>query len=191
MMPHKIMFQTIYSLHLPVHFFISHQSIVRASWGVSSAVGDGQICSGSAGPHKNTYCINSLVTHHRGYLKFGPCHGHIEVLTKGVTLICGIFWLLCPLIYNFSPWWLTATTSFTINIDSMAQKTVTSDKFLPSSWPSRQGDETNILSDILRSRRGVNLIKTLQYFSFWLNHWSYHWIQVRIKFCYLPSILLW
>jgi hypothetical protein len=76
--------------------------------------------------------------------------------------ICGIFWLLCPLISNFSPWWLTATTNFAINIDGMAQKTVTPDKFFASSWPSRQGDKTKILSGMSQLWRGVDLIKTLQ-----------------------------
>jgi hypothetical protein len=90
--------------------------------------------------------------------------GHIEVLMKGPNMtltICGIFWLLCPLIPNFLPWWLTATIKFSINIDGMAQETVTPDKFLPSSQLSRQGDETKILSGGSWSQRGVNLIKTL------------------------------
>jgi len=92
--------------------------------------------------------------------------GHVEVLMKGSNMtltICGIFRLLCPLISNSLPWWLTATTNLAINIDGMAQKTVTPDEFLPLSRPSRQGDETKISSGVSWSWRGVNLIETLQY----------------------------
>ena len=95
--------------------------------------------------------------------------GHIEIKGPNMTLtICGIFRLLCPLISNFLPWWLTATTNFAINIDGMTQKTITPDEFLPSSWPSRKGDKTKILSGVSRSQRGVDLIKTLQYMAIFL-----------------------
>ena len=45
----------------------------------------------------------------------------------------------------------------------MAQNAATPDEILRLSQPSRQGDETKISSGVSRSRRGVDLIETLQY----------------------------
>jgi len=45
----------------------------------------------------------------------------------------------------------------------MAQNAATPDENLRLSQSSRQGDETKISSGVSRSRRGVDLIETLQY----------------------------
>jgi hypothetical protein len=50
-----------------------------------------------------------------------------------------------------------------MNIDGMAQNPATPDEILRLSRPSRQDDETKISSGVSRSRRGVDLIETLQY----------------------------
>jgi len=47
----------------------------------------------------------------------------------------------------------------------MAQNAATPE-ILHLSQPSRQGDETKILSGVSQSRRGVDLIETLQYLEF-------------------------
>ena len=55
-----------------------------------------------------------------------------------------------------------AATNFAINIDGMARNASTPE-ILHLSQPSRQGDETKISSGVSQSRRGVDLIETLQY----------------------------
>ena len=47
----KILFWTICSFHLPLHFFISNQVIIR--WGVSSTVYDGRALSGDCRSPRN------------------------------------------------------------------------------------------------------------------------------------------
>jgi len=68
----------------------------------------------------NTVWFRSIssVMHHRGYL---TCRNLALVTVQTWHLPYVVFfWLLCPLISKFSPWWLTATTNFAIYIDGMA-----------------------------------------------------------------------